>query len=52
MKSVPFQMSSVRAPESQLAGAESAPVPAGGNAASVVANAAKVKEVAVRRSSK
>ena len=51
VKSVPFQMSSVRAPESQLAGAESAPAPAGA-ATNVAANVVKSKEVSIRRSSK
>ena len=45
VKSVPFQMSSVRPSESQLAGAESAP-------ASVATSIVKGKEVTNRRSSK
>lgn len=45
VKSVPFQMSSVRAPESRLAGAESA-------TSSFVASVVKGKEVPTRRSSK
>ncbi len=51
VKSVPFQMSSVRAPESQVAGVDSPPAPAS-VAANVATNVVKGKEVPTRRSSK